>query len=235
MRFSYELKSNNSLTLGIELSFGLSLTGHVNFKLMNDFFRLIEVSTKIKNHVFSHTRKIMCQNKNYLNLNVNRFVVNRNQNIIPTYLRTKKPRRSTIKNNLKSISMENLRKNYCTSNAEANCDYFVSWHTTERSDPCYKRMPTLNMNRSSCIVTNSLHRSHRNVDGTNEITRTFVNLHRNGNHLEISSSHNLQMTHDQQFCARNKHKPSNGHPKAKKFGSTSKFQSRFTDIDRLPV
>lgn len=168
----------------------------------------------------------MCQNTNCLNLNVNRFVVV--QNIIPTYLRTKKPQRTTIKNNLKSISMGNSRKDVCTSNAQTNCEYFVSWHTTERSDPCYKRTPTLNMHRSSCIVTNLCHRSHRNdEEETNEITRTFVNLHRNGNHLEISSSHNLQMTPDQQFCARNKHKSSNGHPKVKKFGNTSKFHTRF--------
>lgn len=164
----------------------------------------------------------MCQNKICLNTNVKSLVVDRYSNIIPTYSRTKKPKRLMIHSLNASetdsnILMGHFRK-YSPLNAQANCDY-LNCHVTERNGPCSHRM-SLNMNRSSCIMTKSLNRSHRNDEETSEITRTFDNFQQNA-HRHITKQH--QMTKKQHLCAFNKYKVSHVSQKLKRFRSSSKL------------
>lgn len=171
----------------------------------------------------------MCQNISSFNTNVYPLVVECNQKVIPTYSRTKKVRRtsfactlppispSNVASDESKISRENSWKNQCQYKAKANFENFIDWHAGEQSDPCYRRMPTMNMNRSSFVSTNSIDRCHRNDKERNEVRGDLVD-HTRDDHLEISQHH--RMIYSQQFRSHN----INGHGHRKgKFGSTSKF------------
>lgn len=138
----------------------------------------------------------MCQNKNNSNTNVYPFTIaDRNQTFIPTYSRTKKARKTSTTSTISydSMSLPTSDANilsHCENCTHANCDYFPKWKKNVRHNLCDKELSTLNMDQSSCILTNSLRQFHKNDAHRNE-SPTICNNGQSNVRLENTQSVNM--------------------------------------------
>lgn len=171
----------------------------------------------------------MCQNKNNSNINEYQLaIVDRDQKIIPTYLRTKKARKtsntSPIAYDSTSLSSSDTTiSSHCQNCTQANCDFYSMWDENERHNFCDKELSALNMDQSSCFLTNSLSQFHKNDEDTNESTRFYSNGQPNV-HLENTQFANMIKGQQQQKDSHEKEHTTHRHrTTAKKVGSTSKF------------
>lgn len=98
----------------------------------------------------------MCQNRKItFNHVCSRGIIN--QRVIPTYLRTKKPRRQPMELPVDTTEAENRSIIHCENSCRANCDC-MNW-ASEQSDLC-------KMSQSSCRVRSSSTPDQRHTDNT---------------------------------------------------------------------
>lgn len=172
----------------------------------------------------------MCQNKSNSNTNTvyPLGIVDRNQNIIPTYSRTIKARRSYTPSIASAISdstsftasSEAATKNstgftwttYSQINSHTNCDYIQNWVENKQSDLCDKKITTFNMDQSSFILTSSWGRFHYNNENRMQSKQFSGNDQQNSKntqHINMISGAYSKHVHR--------------HRTAKRLGTTSKF------------
>ncbi|XP_031628797.1 uncharacterized protein LOC116344414 isoform X2 [Contarinia nasturtii] len=169
----------------------------------------------------------MCQVKSNPNINVFSGIIDRDQNIIPTYSRTKKARRSVsaaasshstglMPNEVKN-STETTWTSHFQINSHKNCDYFLNEDKIKRSDLCDKEMMTSNMDQSSCFSSNSQRSHHNNSNNhRNDSTRVLSNSSQQKENVNLENTPFSKMIVDSIHRNSSTHR----HRTAKRNGST---------------
>lgn len=176
----------------------------------------------------------MCQNNSNSNINVYPLAIaDRDQKFMPTYSRTKKARKTSTTSSISYDSMglptsDTDISSHCENCTQANCDLFPKWEKNVRQNSCDKELSMLNMDQSSCILTNSLSRCHKTDAHSNESHRICNNGQPNVR-LENTQSANMVKGQQQQQQQQLQHSHKRDHAAyrhrttLKTLGSSSKF------------